>query len=170
MGVRSQRYAAAICAVHGHRHDRGIVSVGIMRVGVLERPTPGPDIRTPNSPVSFDVKDLERRQPIKRCAHRLAESLPTRLQQRVGGERGIPDRRQARLAIGLILADDEQLLNRLARCPQMRMVRRVIERVIHQHGVRHGGVDRAQPLLAIEALGHESLGRVDRAPAQGAGK
>ena len=159
------RHAAAIGAVHRHRHHRGVVGVGIMRIGVLERPAPGPNIRTSDRPVALDVEDLERRQPVERRPHRLAASLATRFQQRMGGERGIPDRRQAGLAIGLVLADNEQLLDRPARRPQMRVVRRITERVIHQDGVRHGGIDRAKAFFAVQALGHESLGRVDRAAA-----
>ena len=107
------------------------------------------------------------REPIERRAHRLAASFTPRFKQRMGGERGVPHRRQTRLAIGLILADDEQFLDRPARRDEMRMVRRITERVIHQDGVRHGGIDRAEAFFAIEALGHESLGRVDRATAQG---
>ena len=170
MGVRRLGHAAAIRAVHRHRHHGGIVSVGIMRIGVLERPTARPNVRTLNGPVAFDVKDLERGEPIERRAHRLAASFAPRFKQRVGGERRVPHRRQTRLAIGLILADDEQFLDRPTRCDQMRMVRRITERVIHQDSVRHGGIDRAEALFAIEALGHESLGRADGAAAQGGRK
>ena len=85
----------------------------------------------------------------------------------MSGKRGVPDRREAGLAIGLVLADDEQLLDRPARRDETRIVRRIAERVIHQHRVRHGGIDRAKAVLAIEALGHESLGGGDGAAAQG---
>ena len=50
------------------------------------------------------------------------------------------------------------------------MVGRITQRVIHQNGVRHGGIDRAETFFAIEALGHESLGSVDGAAAQGGRK
>ena len=88
----------------------------------------------------------------------------------MGGERGVPDRRQAGLAIGLVLADDQKPLDRLTRRDEIRVVGRVAERVEHQHRVRHGGIDRAEAILAIEALGHESRGGVDGAAAQSRGK
>jgi hypothetical protein len=96
-----------------------------MRIGVLERPTTRPNVRTLNGPVALDVKDLQRRQPIERRAHRLAPSFTPRFKQRVRSERGIPHRRQTRLAIGLVLADDEQFLDRSARNDEMGMVRRI---------------------------------------------
>ena len=46
------------------------------------------------------------------------------------------------------------------------MVGRVAERVEHQHRVRHRRIDRAEAVLAIEALGYESRSGVDRAAAQ----
>ena len=46
------------------------------------------------------------------------------------------------------------------------MVGRVAERVEHQDRVRHCRIDRAEAVLAIEALGDESRGGVDRAAAQ----
>ena len=170
MGVRSLGHAAAIRAVHRHRHHRGVVGVGIMRIGVLERPAARPNVRTLNGPVALDVKDLERREPIERRTHRLAARFTSRFKQRMGGERRVPHRRQTRLAIGLVLADDEQFLDRPARSDEMRMVRRIAERVVHQHGVRHGGIDRAEAFFAIKALGHESLGGADGAAAQGSRK
>ena len=137
-----------------------------MRIGVLERPAARPHIRALDGPVALDVEDLERREPIERRAHRLAAGFAPRFKQRVGGERRVPHRRQTRLAIGLILANDEQLLDRPARSDEMRMVRRIAERVIHQDCVRHGGIDRAETVFAIESLGHESLSRGDGAAAQ----
>ena len=46
------------------------------------------------------------------------------------------------------------------------MIGRVAERIEHQDRVRHRRIDRAEAVLAIEALGHESRGGVDRAAAQ----
>ena len=104
-----------------------------MRIGVLERPAARPHIGTLDGPVALDVEHLERLEPVERRPHRLAARFTARFQQRMGGKRRVPHRRQARLAIGLVLADDEQLLDRPARRDQMRMVRRVAQRVVHQH-------------------------------------
>ncbi len=76
-------------------------------------------------------------------------------------ERRVPDRRQARLAIGFVPANDKQPLDRSARGDEMGMVGRVAERVEHQHRVRHGGIDCAETVLAVEPLRHESHGGVD---------
>ena len=66
VGARGQ--AAAIRAVHRHRHDGGVVEIGIMRVGVLEGPAARPDVGTPSGPVALHVEDLERLQPVERRA------------------------------------------------------------------------------------------------------
>ena len=47
------------------------------------------------------------------------------------------------------------------------MVGRIAERVIHQHGVRHRWIDRAETVLAIEALGDKGLGGANGAAAHG---
>ncbi len=138
-----------------------------MWIGVLERPAARPHVGTLDRPVALDVEHLERREPVERRPHGLSPGFASSLKQRMSGERRVPHRRQAGLAIGLVLADDEKLLDRLARHREMRMIRRVAERVIHQHTVRHGGIDRAKTILAIEALGHESFRRGDGAAAQG---
>ena len=147
MSVRGAAHAAAIGAVHRHRHHGGVVGVGIMRVGVLERPAARPDVRTPGGPVALDVEDLERLEPVERRPHRLGAGVAAGFEQRVGGERGVPDRRQAGLAIGLVLADDEEPLDRLTRRDEMGMIGRVAERVEHQHRVRHRRIDRAEAVL-----------------------
>ena len=97
---------------------------------------------------------------------RAALVVVARFEQRVGGERRVPDRRQAGLAIGLVLADDEQPLDRPARDDEIGMVGRIAERVEHQHGVRHGRIDPAEAVLAVEPLGDEGHGGVDGAAAQ----
>ena len=82
-----------------------------MRIGVLERPAARPDVGTLDRPVSLDVEHLERREPVERRPHRLGPGFAPSLKQRMSGERRVPHGRQAGLAIGLILADDEQLLD-----------------------------------------------------------
>ena len=75
------------------------------------------------------------------------------LQQRMAGEPGVPDRRDAGLAIGLVGMHDQQLLDRAARDRPLRMIRRIAQRVEHHHAVRHRRIDRAEPVLAVEPLG-----------------
>src|SRR5208282_380552 len=96
MSVGARAQAPPIRAVHRHRHYGGVVEVGIMRVGVLEGPAARPNIRTSRGPIALHVEDLERLEPIER-PYRGGPRVAARLHQRVSGERGVPDRRQARL-------------------------------------------------------------------------
>ncbi len=137
-----------------------------MRVGVLEGPAARPDVGTPSGPVALHVEDLERLEPVERRLYRRRPRVPARLHQRMSGERGVPDRRKAGLAVGLIVLDHEEALDRLTRRDEMRMIGRVAQRIEHQDGIRHGGIDPAETVLAVEALGHESRGGVNGAAAQ----
>ena len=66
-------------AVHRHDDDGGVVEVGVMRIGVLERPAARPHVGPLRGPVAGDVEDLLRLQPGKRLSTRRcsASSLPT---------------------------------------------------------------------------------------------
>ena len=95
--------AEPLHAIHRHHDHGGVVDVGIMRVGVLERPAAGPHVRPPRHPVALDVEHLQRHQPIEALARLRDRALAADLEQRVAGERGVPHRRHAGLAIGLVV-------------------------------------------------------------------
>ena len=85
---------------------------------------------------------------------------------RMAGQAGVPDRGKAGLAVGLVVGD--WTMSFLHGGPSggrepARVVtsRGVAERVEHHHGVGHGGVDGAEAILAVEALGDEGDGLVD---------
>ena len=82
-------------------------------------------------------------------------------------KRGVPDRRHAGLAIGLIRFDDEQAFDRLPRRDKMWMFGWIAQCVKHQDGVRHRRIDGAETVDSVEALGDEGDGRLDRAAARG---
>ncbi len=149
-------------AFHRHHHHGGIVGIGIMRIGVLERPAAGLEIGAPRDPVTLHIEDLLGRQPVEALAGRVDSALAADLQQGVAGEPGVPDRRDAGLAVGVMLVHREELLHRLARDRPLRLVLRVAEHVEHHHAVGHGREDRAQTVLAVEAFGDPGLGRLDR--------
>ena len=134
-----------------------------MRVGVLEGPAAGPHVRPLERPVAFHVEHLQRAKPVEPALRAGDGACLAGLQQRVGGERGVPHRRDAGLAIGFAGFDDQQLVDRLARDGALGIVRRHAERVEHHHRIGHGGENRAQPVFAIEALAHEGGGLVDGA-------
>ena len=62
---------------------------------------------------------------------------------------------------------DEQLLHRLARDGALRMAFRIAEHVEHHHAVGHRRKDRAEAVLAVEALADPRGGAIDRALARG---
>ncbi len=104
-------FIAAIVAaypVHRHDHDSGIIEIGIVGVGVLERPSARPHVRTFHGPVTLENELLLRKQPVEALAGVVQRLRPAGLEQRVTGQRGIPDRRYAGLAVGLILSDHQK--------------------------------------------------------------
>ena len=153
-------------AIHRHRDDGGIVDIGIVRVGVLEGPAAGADIGPPCDPVAADIEHLLRHQPIEATLDLRDRVLAADLQQSVAGEPGIPDRRDAGLAIRLVLVHGQKLLDRLARDGAMRMIFRIAERVKHHHAIRHRRKNRAEPILAIEVFDRPGDGTVDGALAR----
>ena len=99
----------------------GVVDVGIMGVGVLEGPAAGAHVAAAARPVALDVEDLQRRQPVEPRAGAASRSR-RRPPAGVRRERGVPDRRNAGLAIGLAGLDDSS--RRSTRAPgALRMVR-----------------------------------------------
>ena len=140
------------CAIHRHDDDRGVVDVGIMRVGVLERPSARPHVRTPHRPVALDVEHLQRFQPFETLQRGAFGLGAAGFEQCMGDERGVPHRRDAGLAIGLVVMNNEQALDRFARGLHMRIVRRVTEHVEHQEAVDHGRKDRAETVDAVETF------------------
>ncbi len=85
---------------------------------------------------------------------------------RVAGQRGVPHRRDAGLAIGLVLANHQKLLKRPPRDRARRIVRRLAERLIHHDGVGHRRINRAQAVFAVQPFFDERNRRVDRARAK----
>ena len=108
--VEGSRRAFLLRALHAHDDDGGVVEIGIMRIGILEGPAAGPHSRALECPVALDRQLLQREQPIEPalCGRDIAA---TGFEQRVGSQRGVPDRRNAGLAIGFVVLDDEQLVD-----------------------------------------------------------
>src|SRR5271167_2965003 len=98
-----------------------------MRIGVLEGPASRPNVRPLYGPVADDVDNLQRLQPLESSARPAPALVVAGFEQRMRGERRVPHRRQARLAIGLVVSDDEQLVERPPRLNQGRMVSRIAE-------------------------------------------
>ena len=154
----------ALRPVHRHDHDGGVIEVGVMRVGILERPSAGTHVRPVGDPVAGQVEHLQGLQPVQSGSGAFDRWLGANLEQRLAHERGVPHRRHAGLAIGFVRLHDQQLLQRGARRHVVGMIVFVAERVVHHDRVGHGGKNRAEPILAVEAFGDESHSLADRAP------
>src|SRR5262249_21369228 len=137
--------------------------IRIVWIGVLERPAARADIGPARGPIAFDVEHLPRRQPVETFVDLRNGTVPPCLEQAMTGERGIPNRRNARLAIGLVLVHREELLDGSTRGRAFGMMLRITERVEHHHAVRHRRKNRAQTIFAVETLRHPSDRAVARA-------
>ncbi len=99
-------------AVHRHHHHGGVVEIGIVVVVVLERPAARTDIGAfaAQSPLrSSTCLGFSQSRPCSIVSERCLVAAGFR--QRVAGQRGVPHRRDAGLAIGLLLADHQQLVD-----------------------------------------------------------
>ncbi len=65
----------------------------------------------------------------------------------------VPHRRDARLAIGFVFLDDQQLFHRQAGNRAVGMLGRIAQHIIHHHAVGHGGINRPQPIFAVQPFG-----------------
>ncbi len=162
LGMRERRRA-----MHGHDHHRRVVDVRVVVVVVLECPTARPHIRTARNPVAAHVENLQRTQPREPALGGLLGMRLASFEQRVRHERGVPDRRQTRLAICFVILDDEQLVDRLASNRAIRVIGGITEHVVHHHRVRHGRENRAEPVFAVQAFIDEGHRLAHRALARG---
>ena len=97
-------------------------------------------------------------------------ALAADFQQGMADEPGVPNRRDAGLAIGLVLADGQQLLDRFAGDGALRIGLRIAEHREHHHAVRHCREDRAEPVFTVETLAHPGDGAIDGALTRALGK
>ena len=156
------RFVVGGVAVAGEQHadHRGVVHVGVVVVGVLEGPSAGRHVRAAHRPVAPHVQYLPLGQPLARRLHRGAGHVAAEPGFGHGhaGERGVPDRRDARLHVGALPIVDDQLPHREPGEGGMRVRRLVAEGREHHHAVGHCGVDGAQAVFAVQPLGHEGHG------------
>src|SRR5262249_61016914 len=101
---------------------------------------------------ALDVGDSPRHQPLEPSAGLRNGALAADFEQTVTDERRIPDRRYARLAIGLVLVHGEELVDGSAGDRAQRMMLRIAQRVEHHHAVRHRRENRTQTVFAVETL------------------
>ncbi len=112
-----------------------------MRIGVLKRPATAGQAGMRIAPVARLIGNLTLRQPIECATYWLIQlRLLGRLQGKTG-QAGVPDRRNARLAISDFFFFDQQLVYCLACRDQQRVIGFVAQQAQRQVGVHHGGKD-----------------------------
>ncbi len=147
--------AGPVEAVERQGNRGGVVEIGVMRVGVLERPAARPQPGTGRGPVADRVEHLLVGEPVDRAADRRRKPRVADLHQRVAGERAVPHRREAGLAVAVLAVEDEQLADRSGGGGAIGMIRRISQAIEHHQRVRHRREDAAEPVLAVEPLGDE---------------
>ena len=153
----------AICAIHRHGHDGGVVEVGIISVFILERPAAGAKAGALVGPVADDIEHLALAQPVERLSRSSLRILAADFEHRVRGERGVPHRRNARLAVDFVVGDHQQLVDCGPGSGAGGVIGWVAERVEHHHRIGHRRIDRSQPVLAVEPLDHPVATVINRA-------
>ncbi len=137
-----------------------------MVVIVLEGPAARAHAGPLLGPVARDLEHLSRLEPGERGIGARFIGVAARLHHRMRGEHGVPDRRDAGLAIGFLRADHQQPLDRLPRGGARRMVLGIAQAVEHHHAVRHRRIDRTEPVDAVDPLDHPVGTGLDRPRAQ----
>src|SRR5258708_2994515 len=127
------------------------------------RPPPWPRPGPPRDRVAAHVEDLLRPQPVEAALDLCHGTVAADFQQRVANQAGVPDRRDAGLAIGLVLVHGEKLFDRCAGDGALRIALRIAERVEHHDAVGHGGEKLAEAVLRVEPPAHPG-DRAVRAP------
>ena len=153
----------AVGAIHRHHHHRGVVDIGIVGVGVLEGPAARPQTRAPVDPIALEVQDLKRFEPTQSARHPLVRRIGTDVHKGVAHQPGIPDRRYAGLAVGLVSLDDQKLFDRGAPGDDQWMIARIAERLEHHQRIGHGRKNPADAVLAVEAFDDEGDRFIDGA-------
>ena len=103
----------------------------------------GANLRALRGPVALDVQHLLGHQPIQTLFGRRQGLLAAGFDQGMAGQRGVPHRRNAGLAIGLVLADHQKLVEPLSRHGARRIIRALAEHLVHHHDIGHRRVNRA---------------------------
>ncbi len=157
-------------AIHGHDHRGCIIQIGIMGVGVLKGPAPGPHIWALIGPVAHHIEHLQGLQPFESGQRAIDGLGRAHLHQRVADQRRVPDRRETGLAIDLVFLHDQQLFDRRARDGHPRIAGGIAQHVEHHHRIGHGREDRTQAILTVQAFDDEGDRLVDGLLARAPGK
>jgi hypothetical protein len=133
-----------------------------MWVLVLKGPAARSEPGARRGPIADHLKHLLAGDPIERVPDVRLKPNVADFHQRVTGERRVPDRRQAGLAIQVIAVAREQLAGRGKSGRVMRMIRRVSETIEHHHGICHRRENGAEPVLTVQPFGDEAERLFDR--------
>ena len=155
--------------MHGPGDHCGIVEIRIEVIRELKRPSAAGEMGTSHAPVARFIEQLLGLQPIER-AHRCgARGLVTGFLHGEGGERGIPNRRDAGLAISAGGTHHQKLLYGAFCRDAPRIIRRITQDHHGFQGIDHRRENGAEAVLAIEASDKPTLGAPCRELAHGLG-
>src|SRR2546425_10922704 len=152
-----------------HQHHRAVVEVGIEVVGVLERPAARLYPPSPCLPVAR-YEDLAFEQPLGGPAQRWIVGRAPAFEERSHRQRRVPYGRRTWLVGQLFLVLDRERLHFLELADHEGMVVRVPEQSHGENRIRHRRIDAAEAARHHEALLQPEAGRLERAPAERAGR
>src|SRR5271166_409364 len=89
-------------AIEGESYRGRVVEIGVVGVLELERPPTGAQTRAGHRPITGHLEHLLCLEPVERSSYRRFEARVFDLHQCVAGERRIPDRRKAGLAVAAL--------------------------------------------------------------------
>ena len=142
----------------------GIVYIGIKIVVVFECPTGGRGVGALHGPIAF-AADLALEQPLGGA--RQGGMIRLALSQRVRGDGGVPDRREARLKEKPLAIIHHQVVELAHRLHSHRIVFGVAQPIQRHHRIHHGRIDRAQTVGVFQPRHHPLLGLPDGPPPDG---
>ena len=138
--------------VERHGDDRRVVHVGVVVVAILEGPASRRGIRPHRGPVARDIENLEVGKPGQGVIRGETVLLTAAFHETVRGEPGVPDRRDAGLAVlAAVRGLGQQEVERAAGGAARRMIGPVAQGIEGHDHVGHRREDRAQAVLAVEA-------------------
>ena len=154
--------------VQGHQDHGRVVEVGIEVIVVLKRPATRGHVRALGLPVARH-RDLLVDHPFGRPLELRVIGGQPRVDERIHGDRGVPDGRDAGLVVQRRGGLDPERLDFLDLAADQRVIFGIAERLQREDGIGHGGEDAAEAARHREPLLEPPPRRLHRASSKGPG-
>ena len=152
--------------VESHQDHGRVVEVGIEVIVVLKRPAARGHVRALDLPVARH-RDLLVDHPLGRQLELWVIGGQPRVDERIHGDRGVPDGRDAGLVMQQRGGLDPERLDFLDLAPDQRVIFGIAERLQREDGIGHGREDPAEAAGHGEPLLEPPPRRLHRASAKG---